>query len=178
MVGSHRRRRRRGQRWLSSGINGEGQQWVEFRDRYWPHKDIGWVLLHRNPFSPDDRPRFLISVGGFQPQGLAAAMRKRMQISKALVDVRGQLNTPSDEAVRARLRCNPDPHEATDFRFRDGDSEDCFLPAHIVKAKPEMTPYWLCNAPPPDEDMRRWTDTTASFDGVVRDYEAVTAPIT
>lgn len=151
--------------------------WDDFRDRHWAHRDVGWVQMLRNPWSTDDRPRFVVLYGGFNPQGVLAAMRKRLQIGNTLLSlVGGGDRLPADVATARLLACR-DPNEATDFRYRPGTGEECFIPAHVVRARVEPTLDSLLNAPRPDADALTWTATAPWFSGNVADFDPVVGPI-
>lgn len=148
------------------------REWHEYRERYWPHRNIGWVHMIRNPWSVPGRPRFLIYVGGFYAQGVVAAMRKRVTMSDALVALLSD-ETMTQEQRTNRLLRNPNVKAVTDYQHEEGSGESCFIPAHIVEAKVEIPFHWFFGAPRPDQETQSWTNTRPSFEGNVGDFEPV-----
>jgi hypothetical protein len=147
-------------------------RWQEFHERCWDERNIGWVHMVRNPWAVAGRPRFLIYVGGFYSQGVVAAMRKRIAMSDALVELLGSKTMTSEQRL-ARLLRHPDPKAVTDYQYKPGHGEDCYIPAHIVEAKVEIPFHWFFGAPRPDLDTQSWTNTRPSFEGNVNDFDPV-----
>jgi hypothetical protein len=121
-------------------------KWEEYEADGQRHKNVGWVQMMKNPWSRPEKPRFLIHYGGFFPQGVLAAMRKRVRISTQLV-AGIESGLPEADVIRRHLM-QTQGNDALDFRFtgrEDDFDERNFIPAHIVEAVVRPPRLWFKN---------------------------------